>query len=710
MKRDRKIFLSAFLLISITLILISCGGGGGGGSSSAPGPPLIAAEVDSFPTGSVPPGLLPSGFNSIATVFVIADSSTAAINSGASTITNAVVSMNGVPLTYNAANQDYEGNLKVDPGGSVALSVTVGGKTYTASGTQFTIYPAITTPLSGAIWPASIVNTVIWSGGTPTTNASSYGLEVLDASDPKGPLVWPPGGVVQPVPIGTTSDSIPANSLTAGNRLVIVGIGSDVAIPNAAMGSDLLLTGVNYVPITVTNATLVSIAVTPTNPSIAKGTMLQFTARGTFSDSSTQDLTTQVAWSSSDTSIATINPNLGFQGLAYGTGVGSTTITATLGSVSGFTTLTVTPAVLVSIAVSPINPAIPIGATQQFTALGTFSDSTTQDVTASVTWSSSNTGFATISNTAGSNGKATSVSSGTPTITAASGIISNSTTLMVITWSLQASGTLNDLSGIVWSGTSFVAVGANGTVLTSPDGITWTSRTSGTTSYLTGIAWSGTQFVAVGYDTTSVAGIILSSPDGVTWTVQTSGALWYLRGVVWSGTQFVAVGGYTAATILTSPDGVTWTSRTSGTTNFLSGVAWSGTTFVALGAIGTVLSSPDGVTWTLQTSGTGTYLLGVAWSGTQFVAVGGPGGIILTSPDGITWTVRLSNFTDILRGVAWSGTQFVVVGLIGGFLDSADGVTWTLQPWGSDPGLLGVAWSGTQFVAVGSGGTILTSP
>ena len=53
----------------------------------------------------------------------------------------------------------------------------------------------------------------------------------------------------------------------------------------------------------------------------------------------------------------------------------------------------------------------------------------------------------------------------------------------------------------------FVAVGASGTILTSPDGITWTARTSGTTNILYGVTWSGTQFVAVGG-----SGTIVTSP------------------------------------------------------------------------------------------------------------------------------------------------------------------------------------------------------
>jgi hypothetical protein len=71
------------------------------------------------------------------------------------------------------------------------------------------------------------------------------------------------------------------------------------------------------------------------------------------------------------------------------------------------------------------------GYNQQFIATGTFSDNSTQDITTSVTWSSSNTSVATISNTAGSNGLAAAVGSGSATITATSGSIFGSTTVIV---------------------------------------------------------------------------------------------------------------------------------------------------------------------------------------------------------------------------------------------------------------------------------------
>src|SRR5262245_2563060 len=94
-------------------------------------------------------------------------------------------------------------------------------------------------------------------------------------------------------------------------------------------------------------ATLQSVAVTPTNPTLALGTSQQFTATGTYSDGTTSDLTALAQWTSSETAagdMSTAGP-----GQATGLGIGSTTITATYSGVNGSTTLTVSNAVLLSI-------------------------------------------------------------------------------------------------------------------------------------------------------------------------------------------------------------------------------------------------------------------------------------------------------------------------------------------------------------------------
>ena len=171
-------------------------------------------------------------------------------------------------------------------------------------------------------------------------------------------------------------------------------------------------------------ATLVSIAVTPVNPSIPKGASQQFTATGTYSDNSTHDVTAQVAWNSSNTGTATISST----GLAAAVAIGTTTITAASGTITSTpVTLTVTATALVSIAVTPANPSTPVGTPVQFTATGTNTDGTKPDLTSSVTWSSQATSVATISST----GLATPVGPGTTTIKAVAGSISGATVLTV---------------------------------------------------------------------------------------------------------------------------------------------------------------------------------------------------------------------------------------------------------------------------------------
>src|SRR4051812_9033318 len=114
--------------------------------------------------------------------------------------------------------------------------------------------------------------------------------------------------------------------------------------------------------------TLMSINVTPATASIPSGTTRQFTATGAYSDGTTKDITRSVAWSSSTTSVATIQASGSTAGLATAKAVGSTTISATSGGIGGNATLQVTPAVLVSITVTPAKASVNTGSSVQFSA------------------------------------------------------------------------------------------------------------------------------------------------------------------------------------------------------------------------------------------------------------------------------------------------------------------------------------------------------
>ncbi len=101
------------------------------------------------------------------------------------------------------------------------------------------------------------------------------------------------------------------------------------------------------------------------------------------------------------------------------------------------------PPTLSSIAVTPANPSIAKGTTQQFAATGTFSDGSTQNLTSTATWSSSNTSVATIN----SAGLASGVATGSTTMQAISGSVSGSTTLTVTAPAGQGTAYVQSASG-----------------------------------------------------------------------------------------------------------------------------------------------------------------------------------------------------------------------------------------------------------------------
>jgi len=174
-------------------------------------------------------------------------------------------------------------------------------------------------------------------------------------------------------------------------------------------------------------ATLSSISVTPSDPSVPLGVSQQFTATGTYSNGQVQDLTPSVAWVSSRTDVATVSSS----GLAESLATGEAAITARSGTVSGSTTLIVTPPILASIAVGPVNAQIALGDNQPFRAAGVLTNGSTQDMTTTVTWSSSDEDVLLLNNSAGRYGIANTRGPGSVTVTATSGSISGTTTASV---------------------------------------------------------------------------------------------------------------------------------------------------------------------------------------------------------------------------------------------------------------------------------------
>jgi hypothetical protein len=335
------------------------------------------------------------------------------------------------------------------------------------------------------------------------------------------------------------------------------------------------------IPTKAPPATLASIAVTPANPLIAKGTTQQFTATGTYSDNSTQNLTSSVTWSSSSTTVATITTG----GLATGVATGSTTIKATSGSISGTTGVTVTAPALVSIAVTPANPSITIGATQQFTATGTYSDSSTQPLTSSVTWSSTSTSVATIT----SGGLATGLATGSTTIQATLGSISGSTGLTVTASLVSIKVTPANPSIAKGTTQQFTATGTysdNGT-LNLTNSVTWGSSSTAVATITsgglaTGLATGSTTIQATLGSISGSTGLTVTAPVLVSIVVTPANS-----SITTGATpQFTAMGIYSDGSSLNLTSLVTWTSTNSAVatingTGLVTGVTPGSTTIQA---------------------------------------------------------------------------------------------------------------------------------
>jgi uncharacterized protein YjdB len=144
---------------------------------------------------------------------------------------------------------------------------------------------------------------------------------------------------------GSTQDLTQTVSWTASGGATVGSTGSVVAV---AVGSATITASVGSVTgsaaLTVQSPTLVSIAVTPSSPSIPSAATTQFAVTGTYNTGTTQDLTSSVTWSSSAPAIATVNA----QGLATGNAFGTTTITASAGSLTASANLSVTTGFLIT--------------------------------------------------------------------------------------------------------------------------------------------------------------------------------------------------------------------------------------------------------------------------------------------------------------------------------------------------------------------------
>jgi uncharacterized protein YjdB len=255
----------------------------------------------------------------------------------------------------------------------------------------------------------------------------------------------------------TTADVTATATWTTSNPAVATvnaaGLATGVAAGAATVTATL--SGVQSGAALTVTPSLTAVSISPTPASLNVGATQQFTATATYSDKTTADVTAKSNWTTSNPTVASINPS----GVATAVASGSTTITASFGGMTGTSTLNVR--ALTTISISPATASFSAGSTQQFTATGTYSDGTTADVTSTSAWAVADKTVATIS----PSGLATGLASGSTSVTAKLGATTGTATLTV-TALPTISVTPNNASLAVGATQQFTATATN------PDGTT----------------------------------------------------------------------------------------------------------------------------------------------------------------------------------------------------------------------------------------------
>ena len=171
--------------------------------------------------------------------------------------------------------------------------------------------------------------------------------------------------------------------------------------------------------------TITSISVSPTAPSLIVGQAQQLVATALYSDGSTKNITAAATWSSSNIGVATVSAG----GLVTGVTAGQVNVSAASSGKTGSDAITISAKAqtLTSIQVFPANATLAVGISQQFSAIGTFSDGSTSDLTSTAAWSVSVPGLASVSNS----GTVTTVAQGSMSIVASAGGVQGSSPLTI---------------------------------------------------------------------------------------------------------------------------------------------------------------------------------------------------------------------------------------------------------------------------------------
>lgn len=199
------------------------------------------------------------------------------------------------------------------PNGATTGNVVVTVAGLASNGKAFTVKPTPSiTGISPTFGAVGIVVTISGANFGTTQGSSTVKFNGVTAT----PTSWNASQITVPVPSGATTGNVVVHT-----------------------------SGVDTNGISFKVVTLTSISVARANLSLPVASVQQYTATALYSDNSTYNLGANAAWSSSDSTIASVSST----GLTTAVGQGQATIQASFASVVGSTTVKVTPPSFVAV-------------------------------------------------------------------------------------------------------------------------------------------------------------------------------------------------------------------------------------------------------------------------------------------------------------------------------------------------------------------------
>lgn len=279
------------------------------------------------------------------------------------------------------------------------------------------------------------------------------------------------------------------------------------------------------------------------------------------------------------------------------------------------------------------------------------------------------------------------------------------------------------LFGVTYGNGQFVAVGDNGTLLTSSDAVLWSKVSTGTALSLRYVLFSDGLFVAAG-----CSPFVLYSKNGIDWSgpipLGTDNTISLYTLIYGNGTFFIYGLTGSGSCVFTSIDGANWSKKPESVTPNLgimfTSIFYNGSLFLgsAWNSDGyNLYSSSDGIRWTFQRTCMDIYapeLINGKYTCFSDTAM-------ITSADGLTWEKQHCNMNVMINTWSWGNGRYVAFaehlfdtsapGFVSNqiVIHSTDGIHWDSSIVPNKWGAHDIAWGENKFVAVGGGGLIVTS-